>query len=188
MSLPPLSTPVAPQASDKARETQAAHKPPTLADTKQAQNKAILEANLQASFSAQNEPLALLYRTAIDALNQELEPILGENAIERTSEQGVDVSPEATAGRIVSQSTAFFSAFQAQNSDLDPQQQLDRFLEVIGSGVDRGFADAREILDGLQVLEGDIATNIDRTYELVLQGLAEFRDSLAADNESETTV
>lgn len=139
------------------------------------QNRSILESQQSVSLGIKNEPLALILKTALDAINEQLQPLLGDNAIESAVERGVDVSPEATAGRIVDQSSAFFSAFQRQNQQLNPQQQLEKFLEVIGSGIDQGFKEARDILDGLSVLQGEIAANIDKTYELVQSGLEDFR-------------
>jgi uncharacterized protein DUF5610 len=142
------------------------------------QNVAILQAHQDVSISFKSEPLALVYQAAIDAINKELEPELGENSIQRGYESGIDVSPEATADRIVSFSTGLFSLYQQQHPKLSEQEQLDRFLDVIGGGIDQGFGEAREILDGLGVLEGDIADNIDKTYDLVQEGLAAFRQKL----------
>ncbi|MBT5370276.1 MAG: DUF5610 domain-containing protein, partial [Gammaproteobacteria bacterium] len=58
---------------------------------------------------------------------------------------------------------------------------------IIGGGIDQGFAEAREILDGLSVLEGDIATNIDATYDLVQEGLQAFIESYRENNLEEKT-
>jgi len=138
-------------------------------------NASVLQANYEVSLGAKNEPQALIYKTAIDAINKELEADLGENAIERGAEQGIDVSPEATANRIVTLSTNLFELYKQNNPELEPGEQLDRFLEVIGSGIDQGFGEAREILDGLRVLEGEVAENIDKTYNLVQEGLEAFR-------------
>jgi hypothetical protein len=51
---------------------------------------------------------------------------------------------------------------------------LNDFVKLIGGGIDKGFAEARQILDGLKVLEGDVASNVDKTYELVQAGLKAF--------------
>ncbi len=147
---------------------------PQRADTQQTDTQ-ILRANLQVSISARNEPLALVLRTALEAINEQLAPVFGEDAIATAVEQGIDVSPEATADRIVGQSTALFARFQESNPELSPRQQVERFLEVIGAGIERGFAEAREILEGLSVLKGEVAANIDSTFELVQQGLEGFR-------------
>ena len=48
-------------------------------------------------------------------------------------------------------------------------------VAVIGGGIEQGFAEAREILDGLGVLQGDIANNIEQTYQRVQEGLQAFR-------------
>ncbi|MEH6471476.1 MAG: DUF5610 domain-containing protein [Halopseudomonas sp.] len=145
---------------------------------KQSANAAIMQANQQVSLQAGNEPLALLYTAAIDAINEKLAPSLGENALQRGLDEGLDVSPEATAERIVSLTTGLFSRYQDSNPELDFSAQVERFVEVISGGIEQGFNEARDILDGLNVLEGDIAANIDTTYELVQQGLQAFVDQM----------
>jgi hypothetical protein len=172
--------------TSSANVTAAAQKPAVINDKAAAdkaigsgrsqQNLAILESHQNLSLSAKNEPLSLILKAALEGINEQLKPFLGDNAIETTVANKVDVSPEATADRIVSQSTAFFSAFQKQNNNLSFDQQLEKFIAVIGGGIDQGFKEARGILDGLQVLKGEIADNIDKTYELVQSGLAAFRE------------
>jgi len=131
----------------------------------------------EAELSVANRHMELLYKSALEKLNTVLEPDFGPDAIQSSAE--IDVSPEATAGRIVSLSTAFFEAFRQQNPEMGDEEALDRFMSTIGSGIEQGFAEAREVLEGLQVLNGDIATNIDTTYELVQQGLQDFRDTFS---------
>lgn len=143
---------------------------------RQSGNAAIMQANQQVSLQSGNESLALLYTAAIDAINERLAPSLGENALQRGLDEGLDVSPEATANRIVSLTTAMFSRYQDSNPELDFSAQVGRFVEIISGGIEQGFNEARTILDGLQVLEGDIAANIDATYALVQQGLQEFSE------------
>ncbi len=192
MAVSPLGSTMSPAVSPRNDRSQASPPPEVSAESaKKSQNLAILEANRSVSLSAKNDPLALVYQAAIDAINEELAPTMGENAIERTQRQGLDVSPEATAERIVSLTTAMFSRFQEQRSELSPAEQIDRFLELISGGIDQGFAEARDILDGLGVLEGEIKDNIDRTYDLVQQGLQQFGerftsiDNAAADEPQE---
>ncbi|WP_292746763.1 DUF5610 domain-containing protein, partial [Methylophaga sp. UBA3191] len=48
----------------------------------------------------------------------------------------------------------------------------------------QGFKEARDILGGLKVLEGDIAGNIDKTYDLVQQGLQSFVENYQASQEA----
>lgn len=177
---PPASSPARPHPRGGAEgETQ----PSAAVLQKAARNAAILQAT-SATLGARDQPLALLLRTAIDRLNEQLEPELGPNAIQSTVDSGVDTSPEATAERIVSLSTAFYGAFQRQHPD--EAEPLARFMDVIREGIDRGFSEAREILDGLQVLQGGIASNIDKTYELVQQGLSSFEQRLGGEAETDT--
>lgn len=66
------------------------------------------------------------------------------------------------------------------HSDMSQEEALTSFTDIISGGIDKGFAEARDILDGLGVLEGDIAANIDRTYSLVQDGLKSFVDNQGA--------
>ncbi|XLZ72707.1 DUF5610 domain-containing protein [Massilia sp. SR12] len=135
-------------------------------------NVSILQESASISLNAENDPLALVYKSAITSINEQLQADFGPDAIQNAT--GQDNSPEGTAGRIVSLSTAFFSAFQKQNSDLEGDEALNKFMDTIKGGIEKGFKEARDILQGLQVLNGDIASNIDKTYELVMKGLDDF--------------
>ena len=141
---------------------------------KQALNASILKASMEVSLSAGNHSMSLLYKTAIENLNQVLAPEFGDSAIQAASDSGLDFGPQATADRIVSLSTAFFGKYAEQHPEKDLETALNDFTKLIGGGIDQGFSEAREILGGLKVLEGDIASNIDKTYELVQSGLKSF--------------
>jgi len=134
----------------------------------------IATSNLSPGSLIQSKPLDLVYQAAIDRINEEVAPYLGEGAIERVYEQGIDVSPDATANRIVTLSTALFPLYEQQNPEFTQEESLSRFIDVIRSGVEQGFFEAREILQGLGVLEGKIEADIDRTFNLVLEGFAGF--------------
>lgn len=165
------SSPPGQTVADMAQQKNAAE---LKAANKQALNRSILQLNEQVQLQAGNQSMALLYKSAIEHINEILEPEFGPNAAQQAFDSGLDVSPQATAERIVAMSTAFFAAFQERHPELDIEQAAEQFSALIGSGIDRGFAEAREILDGLKVLEGEIASNIDKTYALVQQGLADF--------------
>ena len=135
-------------------------------------NAGIVTQSLEVSIQAGNEPLALLYRSAIDRINELLAPEFGDNAIQNAASD--DNSPEATAARIVSLSTGFFEAYKAQHPDENPAEQLSNFMALISKGFEQGFADASEILQGLGVLDGEIGAGIDRTYALVRKGYEDF--------------
>ena len=172
---------------------------------KQQFNASILQASLEVSISSQNDPLALVYKSAIENINQILKPQLGDNAIQNAASQ--DNSPEATAGRILSFIKSAFQMFSlgsstqsqggANNTDgtnstdgtdsadgtngnagTDQNAAFDNFMSLIQKGVDQGFSEARGILSGLNVLNGDIASNIDKTYEILKKGIADFIASI----------
>lgn len=142
--------------------------------SKQALNASILKASAEVSLSAGNHSMSLLFKSAIEHLNEVLAPEFGDNAIQAAAESGMDFSPQATADRIVSMSTAFFGRYAENHPEKDMETALNDFVKLIGGGIDKGFAEARQILDGLKVLEGDIASNVDKTYELVQAGLKAF--------------
>lgn len=157
-----------------AKKAEQAQEPPALT-AKEQLNQSILQASLDVNLSAGNEPMALLFKTALEGINKALEGQLGPDAIQNSYSAGIDVSPQATADRIVQMSTAFFGQYQSNHPELSTEDALNSFTKVIGGGIDNGFKEARDILSGLNVLkEGNIASNIDATYDLVQKGLKAF--------------
>ncbi|MCL1158458.1 DUF5610 domain-containing protein [Shewanella inventionis] len=154
--------------------------------SRQMMNNSILAAQEEVSIAAGDKSMALLYRAAIEAINEELAPTMGENAVQKNAEEGIDYSPEATADRIVSFATQFFSTHQQQNQSMGFDEQVNSFMVKIGDAIDQGFKEASDILSGLKVLEGDIAAGVDQTYELIQQKLAQFaQDRLDANTETQ---
>ena len=135
-------------------------------------NARVVQSALEVSIKAGDKSQALLYRSAVEAINVELEPSLGPNAIQNA--MGQDNSPEGTADRIVSLTTAFFGAYAAQNPDKDPETLVKDFVGVIRGGFEKGFNEASQILQGLGVLNGNVAEGINKTYELVQKGYDDF--------------
>jgi hypothetical protein len=150
--------------------------PPTAAEVaargKAELNLQIVQTSLSVSISAGNEPQQLVLRSVVDRLNELLDDGTGVPALDTAAKQ--DNSPEGTAGRIVSLSTAFFDAYKTQHPGVDEADAAKSFVEIIRGGVEEGFKDARGILESLSALQGDVATNIDKTYELVMKGLDDF--------------
>lgn len=166
------------QSADVAAKSKKNDVPQTAAEQRQAQNIAILRANEQVSLRSNNDSLALLYKAAIEGINAELEPVMGENAAQKIYDEGIDTSPQATADRIVAFSTAFYSRYKELNPAETEQQTLDNFMALITPGVEKGFADAKDILTNLKVYEGELESAVDSTFELVKKGLAAFREKM----------
>lgn len=145
------------------------------------QNAHILQASMDVSISAGNKSMALLYRAAIDKINEVLEPELGADAIAQAQQQ--DQSSEAVAARIVSLSTAMFDRYAAKYPDKDAETLLQDFVATIRSGFEQGYKEASEILQGLGVWEegSSVRTAIENTFSLVQQGFDDFlQQKLAA--------
>lgn len=135
-------------------------------------NSAIVQTSMNVAISAGNEPLALVLKAAINGINEELQPTLGKDAIQNAASQ--DNSPQATAGRILSLSTAFYDAYREQKGLEDNAAAREEFIGVIRGGFERGFKEAQDVLEGLKVLGGDVAAGIDQTFELVMKGYDDF--------------
>lgn len=145
---------------------------------KQKLNATIMENQLKLSTGDDDNSMRLLYKTALEGINSELEAEFGPNAAEKIKSSGVDTSPQATADRIVGFATAFYQKFSEQNPDMPEEERLDKFIALVGGGVDKGFEDARGILDGLGVLNGKVSDDIDSTYSLIQDGFAKFREMI----------
>ncbi len=88
--------------------------------------------------------MALLYRTAIDGINEYFSSRAGPDAIGQA--MGQDNSPEGTASRIVSMSTAFFEAYAAQHKTMRPRMSSAILFGLIRGGFEQGFNEASDIL------------------------------------------
>ena len=143
-----------------------------------ARNAQILESSLQVSLQSGNDGLALLYRTAIEGINTVLEPELGPDAVGQALQ--LDTSPEATATRILSLSTAMYARYAAQHRHQSPEEVARDFVALIRGGFEVGYAEAQEILQSLGVWGAESPTtqsvtqSVERTQALVQQGLSDW--------------
>ena len=178
MATSPIGSPRPAVTAEQARAP-AASAQPTSANSQASalrsqQNAQLLQASMDVSIQSGNTSMALLYRSAIDRINEYLTPELGPNAIAGLSNQ--DNSAEGTAGRILALSTAFYDAYAARHKNADPETVARNFVDLIRGGFERGFGEARDILSGLGVLGADspIAQDIQKTYDLVMKGFDDF--------------
>lgn len=90
-----------------------------------------------------------------------------------------DVTPEKTSDNIVSGITAMFSAYAKSNEDLEPEELISRFMAAARKGVDQGYGEASEILEGLGAFEFDgVKEGIEKTKALIEEKLKAFESSL----------
>ncbi|MDG6773196.1 DUF5610 domain-containing protein [Thiomicrorhabdus sp. ZW0627] len=147
---------------------------------------------------ATENSMKITFQEVIDKLNEILSAGLGqtEDAPAPISEEALQAqggmeywSPENTAKRIVDGSTAFLAGFQAAHPELEGEELINRFLDVIGGGISQGFDQAKGILGDMKVLEGEVESNIDLTYKAVQDGLTAFKNQYLgiSEEESEST-
>lgn len=174
----PANSPSQPSEASSAKAAKADEVKNPRVSAREELNSSIIQSSIDVSISTKNEPLTLLLKSAINGINDVLKPEFGENAIQNAV--GQDNTPEGTAGRIVSLSTGFFEAFKANHAGEDEAEVLKSFMSTIRGGFEQGFKEASDILKGMNVLNGDIATNIEKTYALVQKGFADFEASFAS--------
>ncbi len=103
---------------------------------------------------------ALLNREIADKLEQRFK----EEGIELKGLNADDFTPEKVSERILS----FVSGHILGESDNEKQNEL---MAQAREGIEQGFSEARDILESLEVLNGQVKTDIDSTYDLIQQGL-----------------
>lgn len=167
------------QASEKAVEVHQSR-----ATLRQAQQADLVAHLFGDSEQTSNKALKITFQETIDKLNEILTAELGQTEFEPISEEALQSqggmeywSPENTAKRIVDGSTAMLAAFQKANPDLEGEELINRFIDVIGNGITQGFDQAKGVLGDLNVLEGEVADNIEQTFQLVQQGLQAFKEN-----------
>jgi hypothetical protein len=81
-----------------------------------------------------------------------------------------DYTPEKVAGRILGFIEQRLQSEAAAGAD---PAKLDKLLSQARDGVEKGFAEARKILDGMGVLKGQVAGDIDDIYKRIQDGFGD---------------
>lgn len=103
---------------------------------------------------------ALLNREIADKLEKYFE----EEGIELKGLEADDFTPEKVSERIL----GFVSGHILSENDNDKQNEL---MAQARKGIEQGFAEARDILESLNALNGKVKEDADSTYDLIQQGL-----------------
>jgi hypothetical protein len=61
---------------------------------------------------------------------------------------------------------------------MSEEEALEKYSEIIEGAIDQGFSEAQEILEGLNVFEGDVKSNVEKTYDLIQEGLKAWKESI----------
>ena len=86
-----------------------------------------------------------------------------------------DFSPEKVVNSILSFVSAAF--FRLSSTDKSEKNQT---LSQARTGVESGFSDAKNILEGLGIFNGDIAKSINNIYDLLQKGLGKIASNIDA--------
>jgi hypothetical protein len=98
-------------------------------------------------------------------------------------------TPEKTSDFIVSMSTSFFDSYSEGHPELEQQGLLDGFIDVVSGGIKRGLEEARDLLEGLDVLNGLVEEGVDTTDSLIWEKLDQFyADKLSSFSSTEESV
>lgn len=85
-------------------------------------------------------------------------------------------SPENTAQRIVSFATGFIEPYVQNHGGEASEENVSEFSSLITDAIKEGFAKAKEVL-GNPKSDSEIGRNIEKTFQLVLEGIEEFQQS-----------
>jgi len=111
-----------------------------------------------------------------DKLNTALEKAGLDMRAEDLLQEGLDVTPEATAQRITEFAVSFYEGYKQNNADVEGEEQLSGFVDLVKGAVEEGFADAREVLEGIGRIPDQVSQDMDRTLELTMEGIDAFAE------------
>jgi len=156
---------------------QSIHPPRRIQSVKPVQNIAGKENNVVTTISEANQ---LMERK----LYEKLEAAILESggvAIEKTTI--ADYTPQAVADRILSFVGGAVSLARQEHG----QEKADEVLSAARAGIEKGFQEAKSILEGLNLFSNDIEKNALTTYDLLLQGLDKFNEPDAISSQGVVT-
>lgn len=125
-----------------------------------------------ANITASENPTELLFKTIVEGVNE----VLGDDTIQGSFDAEVDVTPEAVAQKIVTLAIESYPQYVAENSDVPAADVANSFFGRVTEGVSSGADEARGVLAGLNVVDEEVASAIDATYDAIIQGVQSFLD------------
>lgn len=117
----------------------------------------------------------------LDSVVEQINKAIQEAGIDLTIEEarvsGMDLSPEATARRIVDFSAGFAAAYESAHPRDPARVRISGFMSLIRGAIRDGFQQARDFLEGVTRLSDTVERNIDRSFELTNEFLDAFHAS-----------
>lgn len=118
--------------------------------------------------------LSLTSKNIVDKINELLKAKVPDGVQSLNPD---DVTPEATADKIVQGATAFFDVFAKQNPNLEGEELLNKFVETISGGIQTGYDDASSTLEALGAFEVDgVKSGIEETKKLIGEKLEAWKN------------
>ena len=119
-------------------------------------------------------------------LAEKLEQRLQAEGIQLEGLNPDDFTPEKVSERIL----GFVSGRVLSETDQGKQSEL---MQQARKGIEQGFAEARDILASLDVLNGKVKDDVDSTYDLIQQGLERLQQQIdgtlvAEENDNESAM
>lgn len=113
--------------------------------------------------------LSVTAQEVVDKINTALKSSL-PNGVQSLKPE--EVTPEATADKIVQGATSFFDIFAKQNPDLQGEDLINKFMETIKGGIQTGYDQASQILDDAGAFQFDgVKGGIEKTKGLIEEKL-----------------
>ncbi|MDQ6969247.1 MAG: DUF5610 domain-containing protein [Mariprofundus sp.] len=152
--------------------------PPTTTGSQKQNNNIALTSSRPISassidFSVKNNPTALILQSALEKINAQFAPYIGDGALQKAIDSGQDMSPKGVADSILSFATQLIGRAEAAQADLpiNEQRSRERLFQHVQSGIETGFKQANSILESMQALSGKTKDSVNSTYDYVQQGL-----------------
>ena len=122
-----------------------------------------------------NRALGLTADEIVAKLNEQLKGVLPNGL---ASVKPEDATPEATADRIVKAITGLFDVFSKSQSGDDDGKKLEEFMKQARAGVEQGYSEAYELLQGLGAFQFEgVEDGVKQTKALIEKKLAEFENT-----------
>ena len=164
---------------------------PTTASLRSSFNAQIIEASLKVSIQVGDNPQGLLFRTSLESIYESIGGFKSNinpdyKMPSMNDSNNPYATPEGTANVILSFSLGLYAQYSQSHQGEDEAAMATNFIELIRGGFEKGYGEAVDILESLSVFNGDIKTDIEKTWELVQKGYDDWLSTKVNPTPSET--
>lgn len=148
---------------------------PTESSMRASLNAQIIEASLKVSIQVGDNPQGLLFRTSLESIYESIGGFKSNINPDYKMPSMNDANnpyatPEGTANVILSFSLGLYAQYSQSHQGEDEAQTATNFIELVRGGFEKGYGEAVDILKALSVFDGNIKSDIEKTWELVQKG------------------